>query len=96
MSFPSNIRLFPFSRFAVCDRSMEPAFSEGDHVLTLNWIKPKLGDVVVFQSGKIYKIKRVIKTPANLIFVAGDNRKFSSKERPIGIRDVIGKVILKY
>lgn len=27
---------------------MEPQFSEGDRVLTFNWIKPKKGDVVVF------------------------------------------------
>lgn len=75
---------------------MEPAFFEGDHVVTLNWIKPKVGDVVVFQSGKIYKIKRIIKAPADLIFVAGDNKKLSSQEKPVERQNVIGKVIVKY
>ena len=96
MFFPSNIKLLPFSRFAVCDRSMEPAILDGDHVLTFNWIKPKVKDVIVFQSGKIYKIKRVIKTSADLIFVAGDNKEFSTKEKPVKKRDVVGKVIAKY
>ena len=75
---------------------MSPSFYSGDHVLTFNWIKPQAGDVIVFKSGNIYKIKRVIKTSADLIFVAGDNKKLSSKERPARIRAVIGKVILKY
>lgn len=86
----------PFSRFVVCDRSMEPAFLDGDHVLTFNWIKPYSGDVVVFKSGNISKIKRVIKTSTDLIFVAGDNRKLSSREKTVRKRDVVGKVILKY
>ena len=38
---------FPFSRFVVLDQSMEPAFFEGDHVLTFNWFKPKVGEAVV-------------------------------------------------
>ena len=75
---------------------MEPAFYDGDHVLTFNWIKLKTGDVVVFKSGDIWKIKRVIKTSADLIFVAGDNKKFSTKEKPVKKRDIIGKVILRY
>jgi len=75
---------------------MEPVFYDGDHVLTFNWIKPQIGDVIVLQSGKIYKIKRVIKISANLIFVAGDNKKLSSKVRPVRKKDVIGRVIAEY
>lgn len=96
MFFLSNIKLFPFSRFVVCDRSMEPAFSEGDHVLTFNWIKPKVGEVIVFKSGTILKIKRVYKILGMRILVRGDNRKSSSDEKSINAKNLIGKIILKY
>ena len=86
----------PLSRFVVSDKSMEPAFFDGDHVLTFNWLKLQTGDVIVFQSGKTYKIKRVIKISKGLIFVAGDNKEFSTKEKPVNKRDVVGKVIAKY
>ena len=75
---------------------MEPAFYDGDHVLTFNWIKLKTGDVVVFKSGDIWKIKRVIKTSADSVFVAGDNKKLSSREESVERKQVVGKVILKY
>ena len=75
---------------------MESAFLQGDHVLTFNWKKPQIGDVIVFEFGKIYKIKRAVKTSADLIFVAGDNRRVSSRVGPIEVSKIIGKVILKY
>lgn len=96
MSFPSNIRLFPFSRFVVCDRSMEPAFIEGDHVLTLNWIKPQAGDVIVFKSSEKNLIKRIEIIKDGKILVKGDNQRLSSKIAPIKTTQIIGKVILKY
>ena len=96
MFFPSNIKLLPFSRFAVCDRSMEPAFLDSDHVLTFNWIMPQAGDVIVFKSNTKNVIKRVEKIKYGKIFVKGDNRRFSSKVGPIEPSLIIGKVILKY
>lgn len=75
---------------------MEPAFFDGDHVLTFNWIKPKIGDVVVFKSENILKIKRIQKILGTRILVHGDNRKSSTEEKPIKPGDLIGKVILKY
>ena len=96
MFFQNNIKLFPFGRFVVCDRSMEPAFSDGDHVLTLNWTKPKAGDAVVFRKNEKNLIKRVEKIKDGKIFVKGDNRRFSSEMGPIESSQIIGKVILKY
>lgn len=75
---------------------MLPSYKSGDRVLTLNWFLPKKGDVVVFKSGKILKIKRVINMSADLIFIAGDNKKLSSQEKPVERQNVIGKVIVKY
>ena len=75
---------------------MEPAFYDGDHVLTFNWIKPHTGDVVVFRDEGKDLIKRVEKIKYGKIFVKGDNRKFSSKIDPIKTAKIIGKVIVKY
>lgn len=52
-SFAYNFKLItsklPFSRFVVYEESMVPAYKPGDHVLTFNWVLPKVGDVVVFR-----------------------------------------------
>lgn len=75
---------------------MEPAFCDGDHVLTFNWIKPQAGDVIAFKSNGKNLIKRVEKIKDGEIFVKGDNRRFSSKVGPIKATQIIGKIILKY
>ena len=75
---------------------MLPTYKSGDHVLTSNWFGPKVGDVIVFRSGNIYKIKRVVKTSVGSFFVAGDNKELSSKEGSVKKKNVVGKVILKY
>ena len=75
---------------------MEPAFYDGDHVLTFNWIRPHTGDVVVFRSNGKNLIKRIEKIKSGIIYVKGDNRKFSSKVGPVKSDQIIGKVIAKY
>lgn len=90
------MRLLSFSRFVIRDKSMEPAFLEGDHVVTANWIKPKIGDVVVFRANGQNLIKRVEKIVDEKIFVQGDNRKLSSKIGSVEAFQIVGKVILKY
>ena len=75
---------------------MKPAFYDGDHVLTFNWIKPQDGDVIVFKSNRKNLIKRVKKIKDGKFFIKGDNRRFSSKVDPIESSQIIGKVILKY
>lgn len=75
---------------------MEPQFSEGDHVLTFNWIEPKVRDVVVFKKGSLYLIKRIKKVLRHKIKVGGDNRASSTNLGPIAKYQIIGKVILKY
>lgn len=92
MFFPAKL---PFSRFIVSDRSMEPKFSEGDHVLTFNWAKPGKGDVVVFKYKEVFFVKR-IKSVSNMIYVEGDNKKLSSRIDPLDRSMIIGKVIARY
>ncbi len=90
------LRLPPFSRFIVRDRSMEPFLHQGDRVLTFNWVGPKAGDVVVFMLANKFLVKRVKKVSGEVVLVEGDNKKASSKVEPINLNQVIGKVILKY
>ena len=94
MYFPS--KPFPFSRFIVSDKSMEPLYVEGDHVLVFNWVQPKIGDVVVVRDNSVYLVKRVIKTSRSRFLVRGDNRLLSSSAIDVGKNDLIGKVVLKY
>ena len=75
---------------------MEPDYLPGDHVLTFNWILPKIYNVIVFEKDGTFYLKRIVKIKKDLIFVKGDNNKVSSKIGPIRSLQLIGKVILKY
>lgn len=74
---------------------MEPNYTQGEHVLTFNWVEPKKGQAIIYFEGK-YFIKRIKSINNNLIEVAGDNIKMSAKMKPIKKDQIIGKVILKY
>ena len=75
---------------------MMPAFRPGDHVLTFNWGRIDLGDVVVFNLEGKNLIKRVDKIVDNCLYISGDNKKQSSKMEPVKKDQIVGKVILKY
>lgn len=75
---------------------MLPAFKPGDRVVTFNWAKPKIGDVVVFKEGEKNFIKRVKNIKGTTYYVFGDNKKESSRVAPFSKNKIIGKVIYKY
>lgn len=75
---------------------MEPAYLEGDLVLTFNWIKPKIRDVIIFKSSNKFLIKRVKKISGQKLSVEGDNKTSSSRVEPINQDLVVGRVVLKY
>lgn len=89
-------KFFPFSRFEIKDKSMEPNFYEGDYVLTFNWATPRVNDAIVFKKGQNFNFKRVTKIAGSLFYVSGDNVKMSSKFGPVKKSQIIGKVVLKY
>ncbi len=90
------MKLFPVSMFVVRGRSMIPDYKPGDYVVTFNWTDVRAGDVVIFKmNGKNY-IKRVQKKLKDLVEVAGDNDKESSKVGPVKRSDIIGRVVLLY
>ena len=75
---------------------MLPKYKPGDHVMTFNWGSIKEKDVVVFEQGNRYLIKRVYKLVDNYVYISGDNKAESSKLKPVKKEAVVGKVILKY
>ncbi|MBI2334332.1 S26 family signal peptidase [Candidatus Daviesbacteria bacterium] len=83
----------PVSKFKVYGNSMLPTLHEGQEVLTFNWGKVKVGDIVVVQRGII---KRIVKVEGEHVFVEGDNRVESTDSRhfgPINKSQIVGKVI---
>ena len=75
---------------------MLPTLQEGQEVLTFNWGKVKVGDVVVIKHDSKEIIKRIEKIGEDKIFVKGDNKRESTDSRHFGSIDqsqIIGKVI---
>lgn len=75
---------------------MVPSYASGDRVVTFNWSKIGVGDVVAFKSkGKFY-IKRVDRIAGGYYHVSGDNKAQSAKFDPVKDDEIVGKVVLKY
>lgn len=75
---------------------MEPAFYEGDRVVTFNWDVPIVGGVVVVKWRGKYQLKRVKSVTGGKFLIAGDNNKLSSKAKEVLQEEIIGRVFLKY
>jgi len=81
---------------------MIPSYYEKDRVIVSSisylFMKPKKGDVVIFERNKKNYIKRIKYVKGNEFFLAGDNEKDSLDSRKFGLinRDQIkGKIIFK-
>lgn len=86
----------------VSGHSMQPTFSQNDQLLVSGisywFLKPKIGDIIVFNMSKKFHIKRIIDVKNNTFFVAGDNPKDSLDSRQFGWIErsaILGKVIKK-
>lgn len=90
------MRLLPFSRFIVYEKSMLPLYKPGDHVLVFGWGNIAIGDVIVFEyRGKNY-IKRIKKISGNIVTGCADNLQESAVSYKIKKSSIYGKVILRY
>ncbi|OGE26338.1 hypothetical protein A3B42_03595 [Candidatus Daviesbacteria bacterium RIFCSPLOWO2_01_FULL_38_10] len=79
---------------------MLPTLKPGQEVLTFNWGKVKVGDVVVVKSAKLKVqseiIKRVQKIIDNKVYLVGDNKTESTDSRhfgPVDQSQITGKVL---
>ena len=90
------------SRFKIKGHSMSPKFSEDDSVLVSSipfmFVKPRKGDVVVFEKYNRIYLKRIGKIKEDKYFLVGDNKKDSVDSRRFGFvnrNQIKGKVLLK-
>ena len=81
--------------------SMEPNIREGNRVIVFNWAylfsRPKVGDIIVFDSNSEKHVKRVAAVAKSWeLVVEGDNKYDSTKLPPVKRSAIIGKVVGKY
>lgn len=65
---------------------------EGNLVLVWQWVKPKVGDVVVFKRKQEFWVKRVKSMKAGMLKVEGDNKSDSLEVGEIGKEQIVGVV----
>ncbi len=84
---------------------MNPTLKEGQEVITFNWGKPKVGDMVVIKKDGIEMVKRIqmssdpLREASRGTFVQGDNKKESTDSRhfgPVDKSQIVGKVVKWY
>lgn len=91
-----------FSHFKIHGHSMEPTIKNGESVLASNipyvFLKPKVGDIVVFKKEEKIFIKRIVKIDKDHYFVRGDDKKDSMDSRGFGWverKEIVGKVVYR-
>ena len=79
---------------------MMPAFKPGDHVLTFNWGKYRKNDLIVFKRNEAakgqYYLKRVDNVKGDQVMASAENKKQSIRIYKLSVKQIVGKVILKY
>lgn len=91
------LKRFIFSVTRVDGNSMLPTLIDGQYVLVLRFLKPRLEDVIVFKlpNEKNHFVKRVNRVEKDSYYVLGDNINNSKDSRHFGNVDkkyVIGTV----
>ena len=94
-------RIFPFSIHIVRGHSMKPFLDEGNRVVVFRWAylfsRPKVGDIIVFDSNGEKYVKRVAAVDkSGELVVEGDNRDDSRKLPPVRRSAIISRVVGKY
>ncbi len=82
---------------------MIPSYSENDSVIVSSisymFIKPKKGDVVLFERNNKFYVKRIKHIKGSEFFLVGDNEKDSLDSRKFGLinrEQIKGKIIFKF
>ncbi len=78
---------------------MMPALKPNDRVIVSSlpylFLKPKIGDVVVFRYNGEVLVKRIVRIENGKFSLEGDNKSDSLKTEPIERKDILGKVMFK-
>ncbi|MEI7683249.1 MAG: S26 family signal peptidase [Candidatus Saccharibacteria bacterium] len=89
----------PFAIRRVIGDSMLPTLKSGQLILVLQWrVKPRVGQIIMFEHNGLEKIKRISDIRPDEIFVLGDNLASSSDSRQFGwvrYEDSTGIVVAK-
>ena len=85
--------MFPFARFRIIGKSMEPTLRDGDYVIVMRYLfgKPNAGDIVAAAHGRMVVLKRIRKTENGKYLIAGDNSGSSTFR--VSRKEIIGKVV---
>ena len=96
-------RLLPLRRFVVADTSMRPTLEPGDRLFVLQWLRPRVGELLVLQEPDAqltFAVKRVAQLePDGDVIVHADNPNVSRDSRefgPVPRRLIVGRVIFRY
>ena len=85
--------------FKVSGHSMMPTINPNEKVLvssTPYWfVRPKIGDAIVFKYDKKFLIKKISKIENGKYKVTGENEKDSLKVPKLNRKEIVGKVIMK-
>lgn len=88
-----------FSRLKVWGHSMEPTFYSGQSIIAsiipYLFMKPKRGDIVVFETEDKLILKRISNIENDKYRVLGDNKSDSRDFGWIKKSDILGKLIFK-
>lgn len=90
--------VFPFARYKIEGRSMEPTLKEGEEVVVFRWMKGKVGDLVIFKKNAKTMIKRIHSIEQQRVYVKGDHAAFSTDSDSFGAVErskILGKVLFK-
>lgn len=82
---------FGFGASVIVSGSMEPALSTGDLIIIREEEHYQQGDIVVFQSGTMPVVHRIVNIDGELVITKGDANNIP--DDPIPISSVKGKVI---
>lgn len=83
--------MFGYGIAQVLSGSMEPTFSEGAILLVKKTQKVKIGDIIVYQSGKDLIVHRIVDMQGNIIIAKGDANE--KADQPFRNSDVRGRVV---
>ena len=76
----------------VLSGSMEPAVSVGDLLIISEWNNYQVGDIVVYQSGRIAVTHRIVSISGDEVITRGDAN--NAEDEPIPLERIKGKVVM--
>lgn len=76
----------------VLSGSMEPAVSVGDLLIISEWNNYQVGDIVVYQSGRIAVTHRIVSISGDEVITRGDAN--NAEDEPISLERIKGKVVM--